>query len=63
MIDRLPDRASWDDSLYELYVKQKVKAGLAALTEDKTVAHEKAVRSAYPTGLRILPFNPLNLLT
>ena len=33
--------------MYELYVKQKVEAGLAALTEDKTVAHEEVVRSAY----------------
>lgn len=52
MIDRLPDQASWEDILYELYVKQKVEAGLAALTEDKTVAHEEVVRSAYPTRLR-----------
>jgi len=47
MIDRLPDQASWDDSLYELYVKQKIEMGLAAMTEGKTVAHEEAVRSAY----------------
>ena len=44
MIDRLPDQASWDDSLYELYVKQKIEMGLAAMTEGKTVAHEDAKR-------------------
>lgn len=44
VIDRLPDQASWDDILYELYVKQKIEAGLAAMTETKTVAHEDAKR-------------------
>ena len=44
MIDRLPDQASWDDILYELYVKQKIDRGLAAMTEGKTVAHEDAKR-------------------
>lgn len=44
MIDRLPDQASWADILYELYVKQKIETGLAAMTEGKTVAHEDAKR-------------------
>nr|VFK10163.1 MAG: ParE toxin of type II toxin-antitoxin system, parDE [Candidatus Kentron sp. LPFa] len=29
MIDYLPEQASWDDILYELYVKQKIEEGLA----------------------------------
>ena len=44
VIDRLPDQATWDDILYELYVKQKIEAGLAAAAEGKTVAHEDAKR-------------------
>jgi hypothetical protein len=36
VIDRLPDRASWADVLYGLYVKQKIEMGLAAMTEGKT---------------------------
>lgn len=44
MIDRLPDQASWDDILYELYVKQKIETGLAAMMEGKTVTHEDAKR-------------------
>jgi predicted transcriptional regulator len=43
VIDRLPEQATWDDILYELYVKQKIEAGLAA-AEGKTVAHEDAKR-------------------
>nr|VFK77880.1 MAG: hypothetical protein BECKSD772D_GA0070982_100337 [Candidatus Kentron sp. SD] len=27
--DYLPEQASWDDILYELYVKQKIEEGLA----------------------------------
>lgn len=44
VIDRLPEQATWNDILYELYVKQKIEAGLAAAAEDKTVAHEDAKR-------------------
>jgi predicted transcriptional regulator len=40
----LPDRASWDHILYELHVERKIEAGLAAMTEGKTVAHEDARR-------------------
>lgn len=25
MIDQVPDQASWDDIMYELYVKQKLE--------------------------------------
>ncbi len=44
VIDRLSEQATWDDILYELYVKQKIEAGLAAAAEGKTVAHEDAKR-------------------
>lgn len=44
VIDRLPDQATWDDILYELYVKHKIEAGLAAAAEGKTVVHEDAKR-------------------
>ncbi|MBE9248962.1 hypothetical protein IQ226_07220 [Dolichospermum sp. LEGE 00240] len=29
LIDRLPDNFTWDDLMYEIYVRQVVKAGLA----------------------------------
>jgi predicted transcriptional regulator len=44
IINQLPDEASWDDLLYELYVKQKIEAGLKAATEGRTMPHEEAVR-------------------
>lgn len=44
IINQLPDEASWDDLLYELYVKQKIEAGLKAAAEGRSVSHEEALR-------------------
>ncbi len=41
LIDHLPDEASWDDIMYELYVKQKIEAGLKAVEEGRTIPHEE----------------------
>lgn len=43
VIDRLPDNAGWTDIMYELYVKQKIDAGLAA-AEGRTLEHETLKR-------------------
>ncbi len=42
MIDRLPDNATWDDVMYELYVKKKIAAGLKAAEEGRVVSHGDA---------------------
>ena len=42
MIERLPDNATWDDIVYELYVKKKIAAGLKAAEEGHVVSHEDA---------------------
>lgn len=44
IIDQLPDQASWDDIMYELYVKQKIGKGLKAVEEGLVVSHEEAKR-------------------
>ncbi len=44
LLEQIPDQASWDDIMYELYVKQKLETALQAVAEDKTVSHEKAKR-------------------
>jgi predicted transcriptional regulator len=41
IVDNLPDQATWDDLMYELYVKQKIEAGLAAADNGQTVPHEE----------------------
>jgi predicted transcriptional regulator len=40
LIDKLPDNATWDDIMYELYVKKKIAAGLKAAEEGRVVSHE-----------------------
>ena len=42
IIDQLPEQATWDDIMYELYVKQKIEAGLKAADEGRTVSHQEA---------------------
>jgi predicted transcriptional regulator len=46
LIDRLPDDATWDDLMYEIYVRQKIEAGLKAADEGRLVSHEE-VRKRY----------------
>ncbi|MCB1738759.1 MAG: hypothetical protein KDK91_00190 [Gammaproteobacteria bacterium] len=40
IVERLPEQATWDDLMYELYVKQKIEQGLADIEAGRTVAHE-----------------------
>ncbi|MBI5460758.1 MAG: hypothetical protein HY941_01055 [Gammaproteobacteria bacterium] len=44
LIEHMPDQASWNDIMYELYVKQKIEAGLKAVAEGRTVPHEDIKR-------------------
>lgn len=46
IIDHLPEQASWDDIMYELYVKQKIGKGLNAIKQGHTVSHEEAKHRA-----------------
>jgi len=40
IIDRLPDDATWDDLMHEIYVRQAIESGLA----DSIAGRTKAVR-------------------
>lgn len=44
IIDHIPDQASWDDIMYEFYVKQKIEIGLNAVEEGRVVSHEEVKR-------------------
>ena len=39
LIDRLPDHATWDDIMYELYVKKKLAVALKAAEEGHVISH------------------------
>lgn len=41
VIENLPDGATWDDLMYELYVRQKIEAGLRAADEGRVLSHEQ----------------------
>lgn len=41
VIDNLSEQATCDDLMYELYIKQKIEAGLEAAAEGRTVPHEE----------------------
>ena len=44
IIDRLPEQATWDDIMYELYVRQKIEEGLADIEAGRTIPHEEVKR-------------------
>jgi hypothetical protein len=42
ILDHVSDQATWDDIMYELYVKQKIEKGLNAVNEDRVLPSEDA---------------------
>ena len=42
VIEHLPEQASWDEIMYELYVQQKIAKGLEAVKEGQYVSDEEA---------------------
>ena len=41
LIDKLPEQATWDDIMYEFYVRKKLEAALKAAEEGRVVSHEE----------------------
>jgi len=41
LLDYLPDQASWDDIMYELYAKEKIEEGLSDIKAGRTTPHEQ----------------------
>jgi len=44
LIDKLPEQATWDDIMYEFYVKKKLAVALKAAEEGRVVPHKEAKR-------------------
>jgi hypothetical protein len=40
LIDKLPENSTWDDLMYEIYVRQAVEAGLADSEVDRVISVE-----------------------
>ena len=41
LIENLPDQVSWDDIMYEFYVKKKLTIALKAAQEGRVISHEE----------------------
>ena len=39
VIQELPDEASWDDVMYEIYVRKKIDAGIKAADAGNLIPH------------------------
>ena len=46
LIEQLPENATWDDLMYEIYVRQAIEAGLADSEAGRTLA-VKEVRAKF----------------
>ena len=42
LINKLPEQASWDDVMYQFYVKKKLATALKAAEEGRVVPHKEA---------------------
>ena len=39
MVKQLPEKATWDDIMYEIYVRKKIEAGVKAADEGRVFPH------------------------
>ena len=42
ILNNMPDNVTWDDIMYQFYVKRKISLSLKSLEEGKTVSHDDA---------------------
>ena len=40
LVKKLPEKATWDDIMYQIYVRKKIEAGIHAADEGRVVPHE-----------------------
>ena len=43
LVDQLPEQASWDDVMYEVYVCQAIAQGRAEVREGRVVPHDQVL--------------------
>jgi predicted transcriptional regulator len=44
LIDALPEETSWDDIIYQVYVRKKIEKGIEAAEKGGVVAHDEVKR-------------------
>ena len=49
LLEKLPDKATWDDLMYQIYVRQTIEAGIKDSDEGRTVdVKEVRIRFGLP---------------
>jgi hypothetical protein len=48
LVDQLPDEASWDDLMYQIYVRKKIEAGRQAIAGGRVFTQEEAEKRMAP---------------
>ena len=43
LVDQLPETASWDDVMYEVYVRQAIAQGRADIEAGRVVPHDEVL--------------------
>jgi predicted transcriptional regulator len=43
LVERLPDHASWDDLMYEIYVRQAIDRGIADADAGRLIPHDEVL--------------------
>jgi len=41
LIEGLPEETSWDDVIYQVYVRKKIEKGIQAAEQGRVVAHDE----------------------
>ena len=44
LLNKLPERASWDDIMYQFYVRQKYEQGIQAADRGEGMGHDQVKR-------------------
>ena len=44
ILEQMHDEATWDEIMYELYIKQKIDTGLSEAEDGKTISHDEVKR-------------------
>jgi predicted transcriptional regulator len=44
LVDRLPENASWEDLMYQIYVREAIDVGLRDADAGRVVSQEEAVQ-------------------
>jgi predicted transcriptional regulator len=46
MAKNLPDECTWDDVMYQVYVRQKIEAGIRDADEGRVIPHQEVFKES-----------------